>query len=261
MNIELMFLGRVPFGACLEFMEGLHRGIVAGDRQPVVLVLEHFPVITMGQRKLHDDLLFAPTQHNLADFEYFEIDRGGSATAHEPGQLVVYPLLPLTLFQSSVRRYVNFLEDVVIQTCARYGLKVQRSEANPGVWSGRSKIAAVGVRVKDKVTKHGLAFNVSNSLKTFAAIVPCGLRAAGVTTLALELGAPHPNHALGSRLGFSGAAANNELESLDGRFFKNVLDVFVNEFEQNSRHYISSAVTFEHRHDLNCKSQEIMRRS
>jgi lipoate-protein ligase B len=247
MNIELLFLGRVPFGDCLQRMEDLHRDIVSGIRQPVILVLEHFPVVTMGQRKLHDDLLFRPAQRDFAGFDYFEIDRGGSATAHEPGQLVVYPLLPIGLFQSSVRRYVHFLEDVVIDTCAHYGLNVHRSDENPGVWSGRSKIAAVGVRVKDKVTKHGLAFNVTNSLNVFASIVPCGLRAAGVTTLAREIRQLQPDVVVSGKLNISGSATSKELESADGRFFEDVRAVFVNELERKSRDHFSSPVTFTHR--------------
>ena len=249
MNIELLFLGRVPFGDCLQRMENLHRDIVAGIQQPVILVLEHFPVVTMGQRKLHDDLLFHPAQGNFAGFDYFEIDRGGSATAHELGQLVVYPLLPISLFQSSVRRYVHFLEDLVIDTCAHYGLNVHRSDENPGVWSGRSKIAAVGVRVKDKVTKHGLAFNIANSLNVFASIVPCGLRAAGVTTLEREIRQLQPESAASGRLNFSSFAANSvaESESVDDRFFEDVRAVFINELERKSRDYFSSPVTFTHR--------------
>jgi lipoyl(octanoyl) transferase len=246
MNIELLFLGRVRFGDCLQQMENLHRDIVAGNQQPVILVLEHLPVVTMGQRKLHDDLLFRPEQANFAGFDYFEIDRGGSATAHEPGQLVVYPLLPIRLFQSSVRRYVHFLEDVVIQTCAHYGVTVSRSEENPGVWSGRSKIAAVGVRVKDKVTKHGLAFNITNSLDAFASIVPCGLRAAGVTTLAREIRQQQPEFAVSGRLNFSSFASSRAVESEDDLFFKDVRSVFVNEVEQKSRDCFSSPVTFTH---------------
>jgi lipoyl(octanoyl) transferase len=181
----------VAYKTCLDWMEQLHGEIVAGTREPCFILVQHPPVVTMGSRRLVQDLKVSPTQDSTPQLTgtvpYVEIDRGGSATAHEPGQLVLYPLLPLAWFGLSVKHYVHYLEQVVIDTCATFHVHAMRDPHHPGVWCGQDKIAALGVRVKDRVTKHGLAFNVTNSLDTFSWIIPCGIIDRGVTNLKRKL--------------------------------------------------------------------------
>lgn len=185
--LTVLDAGIVDYRACLEWMESLHAQIATGSRRPCFLLVQHPAVVTMGLRRLKGDLRSSLSESEVpalgSGVPYVEIDRGGSATAHEPGQIVLYPLLPLDLFGLSVKRYIHFLEQIVIDVCAAFQVHATRDEKNPGVWCGTEKIAALGVRVKDRVTKHGLAFNVTNSLITFSWIVPCGLVDRGVTSL------------------------------------------------------------------------------
>jgi lipoate-protein ligase B len=113
----------------------------------------------------------------------YHIDRGGEVTAHEPGQLVVYPILKLADHGLAPKSYVALLERAVIATLARFGVTATIDAERPGVWVGFNKICAVGVRVKERATLHGIALNVSNDLSTFREIVACGLQGRGVTTL------------------------------------------------------------------------------
>lgn len=185
--LAVLDAGLLEYRACLEWMESLHSQIASGTRRPCFLLVQHPPVVTMGSRRLLGDLRSSHPEGGRSALApgvaYVEIDRGGSATAHEPGQIVLYPLLPLNLFGLSVKKYVHFLEQIVIDVCAAFRVDASRDEKHPGVWCGTEKIAALGVRVKDKVTKHGLAFNVTNSLETFSWIVPCGIADRGVTSL------------------------------------------------------------------------------
>src|SRR5690606_6881098 len=110
-------------------------------------------------------------------------ERGGQITAHEPGQLVLYPILPLAQWGISARRYVNTLEQAVIQLLADYGVEARRDTEHPGVWVEANKICALGIRIKQRVSMHGLALNVTNALDIFSSIVPCGIHGRGVTSL------------------------------------------------------------------------------
>lgn len=180
-------LGLVPYSHGLSVMEQEHGRVQAGG-ESTLLVAQHFPVVTFGNRGWGSDVPGA-TQGSWDEIEaYFsqrgieavKTDRGGRATCHEPGQLVLYPILPIR----SVRTYVAFLEEAVLATCKHWGVQAQRSPLGAGVWVGSHKVASVGIRVSRGVSRHGLAFNVSNTLETFRYIVPCGLEGVGVTRLA-----------------------------------------------------------------------------
>lgn len=182
LKIEFVYVDRCEYAQALATMNDYHERVAQKSHHPVIIVTEHEPVITMGNRKLHTDLLFVPETRT----QYFEIDRGGSATAHEPGQLVVYPILPSELFDRSVRNYVTLLEKSVIATAKHFEINASCVSEFPGVWVQNKKVAAVGVRIKDHVTKHGLAFNITNNLSTFESIVPCGIRERSVTSMYIE---------------------------------------------------------------------------
>ena len=116
----------------------------------------------------------------------FRTTRGGEVTAHMPGQIVVYPILPLNFWGISLRDYVNGLCESVKQTIAKYGISSNYGGDNPGVWVGNRKICAMGIRVKQRTSFHGIALNVCNDLSLFSKIVPCGLAEHGVTSLSKE---------------------------------------------------------------------------
>ena len=159
--------------------------VADGSEPETVLLLEHAPVYTMGRRggrrhlRVPEAALGAP----LVDS-----DRGGDATFHGPGQLVVYPILHLRERGIGVGRYVRLLEQAMIETAAAFGVEAERRRGMPGCWAGGRKLGSVGVRVTDGVSRHGLALNVCTDLAWFEAITPCGLAGVEMTSLERELG-------------------------------------------------------------------------
>jgi lipoyl(octanoyl) transferase len=183
-------LGTVPYEPTWELQDELaeqRRGRRVGDR---LLLLEHFPVYTIGRGGDAHNLLATPQRLRELGAEFVRIDRGGDITFHGPGQLVAYPIVELRE-ALDLRRYVRSLEEAIIATAAEFGVDAGRVEGLTGVWvEGSRKLAAIGVRVKRGVTTHGLALNVNTNLRWFDEMVPCGIRDKGVTSLAAELGHP-----------------------------------------------------------------------
>jgi lipoyl(octanoyl) transferase len=187
--MKTLFLGRLNYHNALHIMDALHAEVVAqSSHKGFLLVLSHPPTVTMGNRHLPADLKVAPAQLRAQGIAYHKTDRGGSLTVHEPGQIVIYPLLRLP--HNAVRSYVQCLEKAMIQTAKHHQVDAHTHPTRPGVWVGHNKLGALGIRVAQKVTKHGLAFNVNNSLLTFRTIVPCGLHHTGVTSLQQSLNNP-----------------------------------------------------------------------
>jgi lipoyl(octanoyl) transferase len=183
-------LGTVPYRPTWELQDELaqqRRERRIGDR---LLLLEHFPVFTIGRGGDEANLLASPDRLRELGAEFIRIDRGGDITFHGPGQLVAYPIVELR-DPLDLRRYVRTLEAAIIATAAAFGVAAHRSEGLTGVWvEGERKLAAIGVRVKRGVTTHGLALNVNTNLRWFAEMIPCGLADKEVTSLARELGHP-----------------------------------------------------------------------
>ena len=182
-QIEIIDLGSLRYGDALARQEAAHSE-VASERMPgVIFTVEHEPVLTMGKNSDQGHLLFSRDFYQSQGIEIVDTERGGQITAHMPGQLVIYPILNIGALGLTVRTYVNILEESVIQTLAKYGIKAHRDPEHPGVWVGHDKICALGVRIKSRVTMHGLALNVNNDLALFGKIVPCGIRFRGVTSI------------------------------------------------------------------------------
>jgi lipoyl(octanoyl) transferase len=168
-----------------------------GDR---LLLLEHFPVYTLGRGGDPSNLLAGPARLRELGAEFVRIDRGGDITFHGPGQLVAYPIVELR-DPLDLRRYVRTLEAAVISTAAAFGVEAARLQGATGVWvAGRRKLAAIGVRVRRGVTTHGLALNVNTDLRWFAEMIPCGIRDKEVTSLGSEIGTPVDMDAVEERL-------------------------------------------------------------
>jgi lipoate-protein ligase B len=182
--ILVRHLGLLRYSDALALMEEIHASVAADPRaDEAILIVEHPPVVTMGLRERSNDLVTTESKLGDMGIDFRRIDRGGSVTVHEPGQLVLYPIVRVDARFLTVRKLVWALEEIMIRECSRWGLAAGRDEINPGVWVGQNKIGAVGVRVSNHASKHGLALNVQNTLETFGHIVPCGIQGRGVTSL------------------------------------------------------------------------------
>lgn len=186
-QFALIDLGRMRYGEALQRQELAHAEVVANPNHHVIFSVEHEPVLTMGKNSDQANLLFPREFYNRQGVEVFDTERGGQVTAHMPGQLVVYPIINTAELKLSIRDYVNILEESVIQTLAKYGIHAHRDPEHPGVWIEHEKICALGVRIKSRVTMHGLALNVNNDLSLFGKIVPCGIKFRGVTSMSRKL--------------------------------------------------------------------------
>jgi lipoyl(octanoyl) transferase len=198
--LDVRRLGRLPYAAGLELQARLVADRQAGRVPDTLLLLEHDPVFTLGRIAKREHVLFPEAELRARGFEVYETGRGGDVTYHGPGQIVGYPILSLAPDRCDVHRYVRDLEEVLIRTCADYGVAARRVSGMTGAWVGEEKIAAIGVRIARWVTSHGFAFNVSADLAPFGLIVPCGLRGRGVTSLERVLGRPVPPEGVMDRL-------------------------------------------------------------
>jgi lipoyl(octanoyl) transferase len=182
----------VAYEEALVLMDTRAAAIAAGRESEMVWLIEHPPLYTAGTSAKAQDVL-------EARFPVFEAGRGGQLTYHGPGQRVAYVMLNLRRRGPDVRRFVTTLEECIIRTLAAFNVRGERREDRIGVWVRRpdkgdgyeDKIAAIGIRVKQWVTLHGMALNVDPDLTHFSGIVPCGVseRRYGVTSLA-DLGIP-----------------------------------------------------------------------
>jgi lipoyl(octanoyl) transferase len=183
--LEVKPLGLVPYSEGLELQAELVKRRRAGEIPDQLLLLEHPHVITLGTGAHADHILVGEAERRLLGIELFETGRGGDVTYHGPGQLVGYPILDLKPDRCDLHHYVRDLESVLILALADFGVAADRKTGLTGVWVGEEKIAAIGVRVSSGwITSHGFALNVTTNLDYFDAIVPCGIRAHGVTALA-----------------------------------------------------------------------------
>ena len=173
----------VPYPAAIAFMEDRVAAIRAGDAPEAIWLLEHPPLYTAGTSADPADLI-EPDR-----FPVYETGRGGQYTYHGPGQRIAYVMLDLKRRGGDVRCYVHDLEAWIIRTLAGFGVQGERRDGRVGIWVTRGggredKIAAIGVRVRRWVTYHGISINLEPDLGHFSGIVPCGISAHGVTSLA-----------------------------------------------------------------------------
>lgn len=162
-----------------ELQRSVHADVVSGARDDTVLLLEHDSVYTAGKRTEDEERPQDGTP-------VIDVDRGGKITWHGPGQLVGYPIMKLP-DPIDVVGYVRWLEQVLIDSIAEFGLKTERVDGRSGVWApigdSHVKIAAIGIRVAEKVTMHGFALNCNNSLNPYETIIACGIKDAATSTI------------------------------------------------------------------------------
>ena len=190
-------LGTVPYALGLKLQAELVAARKQGQISDTLLLLEHTPVITLGRNAKQQHLLASAEQLAARGVELFECDRGGDVTFHGPGQLVGYPIFDLFGYTPRIGpvEFIRRTEEVLIRTCADFGIAGQRVRGLTGVWTRsepQRKIAAIGVHISRGVTSHGFALNVNTDLDYFDLIVPCGISGKSVTSIKRELSAPQP---------------------------------------------------------------------
>jgi len=193
--LETTFV-RIP--GQLDYAEGhalqqrLQDEQIAGRRGPSLLLVEHSPVITIGRRGKNDEVTAPTAVLKARGVSVHETDRGGQVTYHGPGQIVAYPLIPLQVLDLGLHEYMRALEEAAMRTIGAWGISGYRIDSLTGVWVGKEKICALGIRVRKWWAMHGLALNVNTNLNHFGLIVPCGIRDRGVTSMEQLLGTSCP---------------------------------------------------------------------
>jgi lipoyl(octanoyl) transferase len=189
--VSAAWFGRVDYGYAWDLQGELWNRRLENSIGDSVMLLEHPPTYTLGRRAIAEDVLYDENQRQAKGISLYNVDRGGRATYHGPGQLVGYPILGLGE-RYDVLRYLRRLEDVLIQTASDLGVDAARDPQNTGVWVGSNKIGAIGVKITRGITMHGFAFNVSTDLAMFEGIVPCGIQERWVTSVEALTGVRHP---------------------------------------------------------------------
>jgi len=184
-GLRVRWFARMEFAAALALQEE----IVAKKREDralsdELLLLEHEPVYTIGR---------TPDQSSLRGARHlphplFSINRGGQATYHGPGQLMGYPIIDLRRCGQDLHRYLRWIEQLLIEVLADYGIGASRRESLTGVWVENRKIASIGVGVRHWITMHGFALNVHGDLSPFNHIIPCGINEVAMTSIEKETG-------------------------------------------------------------------------
>ncbi len=190
-------IGLVPYDEARAAQKRLEAARIKGDVPDLLLLLEHPPVYTRGRRSTPEELPMGEEAYRARGIEVCDTDRGGRVTYHGPGQLVAYPILSLPALASGddedaaradVGGYLRGIEQLVIRALGDWGIPAGLIDGLTGVWTPEQrKVASIGVHINRGVTTHGFAINVNNDLEPFEWIVPCGIEACEVTSVAREL--------------------------------------------------------------------------
>ena len=196
--LRIIDCGLAEYNKILDLQMQLQEQRRSNQIPDTVLIVEHYPVITLGARKTANKLLINEEQIKSKGVDIVETRRGGGATAHNPGQLVFYPILNLQQLNLSISNFVGRLEKVGREMLTRLAVESQTLKGFPGLWVVKRdtryetrdmrKIASIGVRVSRFITHHGMAININNDLSIFDLFVPCGLDGVKMTSVLKETG-------------------------------------------------------------------------
>ena len=187
-------LGRLAFTEALELQRAVSAARITGAvPDDVLLLVEHQAVVTLGRSTKGDNLHIPDALLAARGVERYEIERGGDATFHGPGQLVGYPIVDLKQHTQDLHWYLRQVEEALIVALSHVGLKAGRVTKYTGVWIDDRKIASIGVHARDWVTRHGFALNVNTDLSYFDLFTPCGIADVVMTSTQRELGAAAPS--------------------------------------------------------------------
>lgn len=201
MDVAVCHLGSLAYQEAWDLQKRIQSRLIHAKRSTppevtphVLLTVEHPPVFTLGKSGNAGNLLVSEGHLTTRGASFVKVDRGGDITFHGPGQLVGYPILDLDRVFTDIHRYLRALEEIIIRTCADFGLSAGRSDGRTGVWikaderGPERKICAMGIRCSRWVSMHGFAFNMNTDLSWFNHIIPCGISDRSVTSLQKELG-------------------------------------------------------------------------
>ncbi|MFH1614103.1 MAG: lipoyl(octanoyl) transferase LipB [Planctomycetota bacterium] len=191
LRLRIVDCGLTDFRRILDLQHQLQQKRHDNAVPNTILIVEHKPVITLGARENANRLLLTPQQLHNKGIDLVGIRRGGGTTAHNPGQIVFYPIFNLHSVADGVTSYIRQLESVGSELLIRLGLDTHPKKGFPGLWVDGRKIASIGVRVSKGITQHGMAININNDLSIFDHIIPCGLDGVVMTSLHNETGVLH----------------------------------------------------------------------
>ncbi|MCX5707452.1 MAG: lipoyl(octanoyl) transferase LipB [Candidatus Omnitrophica bacterium] len=166
----------IEYDKALEVQKGLFNGVRNGTVNSAIVFCRHYPVITLGRQAKSVNIKADQAELARRGITVRQSERGGDVTYHGPGQLVVYPVVHLELFNKDIHYFLRTLEENVIALLSSFGINAAARKGLTGVWVGEQKICSIGITVKNWISYHGLAINVSaNDLKNFSLIRPCGM--------------------------------------------------------------------------------------
>ena len=182
------YLETVPYEVALKLQQGLMQSRAEGKIGDVLLLLQHPSVFTIGRFRGEEDIVVPPETLAREGIAVLHSNRGGGITFHGPGQLVGYPILNLKENGLGVREYIWKLEAVIIKLLLALGIQGYRLAGYPGVWVGEKKVCSIGIHISQHISTHGFSLNVTNDLRYFGYVRPCGLAGEVMTSVSELLG-------------------------------------------------------------------------
>lgn len=179
--------GLVSYDIGQNIQQEAHSSVSAGGKDQI-LIFQHPNIYTIGRTGKSEDILISNEDIKRLNIEIRNTDRGGEVTYHGPGQLIIYPIVKLDRIKLNPSTYIKGLKTAISECLADYNIVTNENDMPTGVWVQDRKIAAIGVRVSNKTTTHGLALNVSTDLSYFDHIIPCGIQNCLVTSMKKETG-------------------------------------------------------------------------
>jgi lipoyl synthase len=191
-SLHIIDCGLADYQQVLQRQHQLCKEKQQGKIPDTILITEHYPVITLGARQSANKLRTDHESLKKQGIDVVDVRRGGGTTAHNPGQLVFYPILNLRELGLGISEYIRKLEAISIELLEQLGVRAERQKGFPGLWVNDRKIASIGVRVSKSVTYHGMAINIQNDLSIFDHIIPCGLENVKMTSVLDETAITYP---------------------------------------------------------------------
>lgn len=187
-SIRIKDYGIISYQEAFNEQLRLHASRINNRIPDTIMLLEHHHVFTLGRHANEGNIIWDTEKLNSQKVKVIQVDRGGDVTYHGPGQLVGYPIIKLSDTGTSPRKLVEWVEKIIIQSLNHYGISGHIDPEHPGVWVDNAKICAIGMRIREDVSYHGFALNVSTDLSYFDGIVPCGIKNKSVCSLSSVLG-------------------------------------------------------------------------